>query len=258
METKPITVNSLEYDIFAEDTLSNISLSDKISINTINQYSYCIAEKDHLFKKALQGSEILLADGIGITIAVKLLNNKSIKKIAGFDVHSFLLQKLNKHGGGTFYLGSTEQTLDLIKTRSLKEFSNVKVDHYSPPYKDNFDEDDNDKIIETINAAKPDILFVGMTAPKQEKWVAENRDRLDVSIICCIGAAFDFYAGTINRPARFWSNIGLEWFIRLIKEPRRLGKRYLYYGPIFVFTILIKWLFPVNEAGTLEVNYNQL
>ncbi len=109
---------------------------------------------------------------------------------------------------------------------------------YSPPFKSAFSEDDNSIMINQINAFKPDVLFVGMTAPKQEKWAYANKSLIDVKVICAVGAVFDFYAGTVKRPGEFWINLGLEWFMRLIKEPVHMWKRYLFYGPVFVYKIL--------------------
>ncbi len=77
-----------------------------------------------------------------------------------------------------------------------------------------------------------------MTAPKQEKWTFEHKDMLDAKVICSIGAVFDFYAGTVERPSQFWINAGLEWLVRLVNEPNHMWKRYLYYGPIFIFIVL--------------------
>lgn len=95
-------------------------------------------------------------------------------------------------------------------------------------------------MINAVNDFKPDVLFIGMTAPKQEKWSYGNKEFLDSKVICSIGAVFDFYAGTVERPNKLWVNLGLEWFIRLIREPRRMWKRYLYYGPIFIWLIFVK------------------
>ena len=93
-------------------------------------------------------------------------------------------------------------------------------------------------MISAVNEFKPDVLFVGMTAPKQEKWNDENKDKLEANVICSIGAVFDFYAGTITRPGKVWIKLGLEWFIRLLKEPKRMSKRYIYYGAPFVWMII--------------------
>jgi N-acetylglucosaminyldiphosphoundecaprenol N-acetyl-beta-D-mannosaminyltransferase len=89
-----------------------------------------------------------------------------------------------------------------------------------------------------VNAFQPEVLFVGMTAPKQEKWAYQFHSALEVRITCCIGAVFDFYAGTMRRPSQLWINLGLEWFGRLISEPKRLWRRYLYYGPIFIYGMI--------------------
>ena len=94
-------------------------------------------------------------------------------------------------------------------------------------------------MIKAVNRFQPEVLFVGMTAPKQEKWSFQHKDQLNTKIICSIGAVFDFYAGTVERPSPFWINLGLEWFIRLIKEPKRMWKRYLYYGPIFIKMMVV-------------------
>ena len=101
-----------------------------------------------------------------------------------------------------------------------------------------FSEEDNAVMLMHINAFKPDVLFVGMTAPKQEKWSKDNAHQLDTKTICAIGAVFDFYAGTVKRPSQFWIRLKLEWFIRLVKEPKRMWRRYLYYGPFFLYLLL--------------------
>lgn len=230
------SINLIEYKVY-NGNLQECFATDKLLINTINQYSYCIAEKDSDFKTALQQSDILLPDGVGIVSAVRLLTGEKIKKIAGADIHQYLLEELNRKKGSCFYLGSSSTTLQKISNRLSKEYPNIKVGVFSPPFKKDFSDADNLQMKEVVNAFRPDVLFVGMTAPKQEKWSFQHKIDLDVSIICSIGAVFDFYAGTIERPSPFWINIGLEWFVRLLKEPSRMWKRYLYYGPVFIGSI---------------------
>jgi N-acetylglucosaminyldiphosphoundecaprenol N-acetyl-beta-D-mannosaminyltransferase len=227
----------IDYSIFNGD-LSQIGFTQKILINTINQYSFCIAEKDSKFKLALLRSDVLLPDGEAVVAAVRRLTGQRIRKIAGADIHLHLLQELEQKGGSCYYLGSTEATLLKIKERMAVEYPNVRVGTYSPPYKSEFLYNKQSNKVRAVNAFQPDVLFVGMTAPKQEKWVYSHRADLDAKIICCIGAVFDFYAGTVERPSPFWINLRLEWFIRLVKEPKRMWKRYLYYGPVFIKLIL--------------------
>lgn len=231
------TVGVLDYSIFNSD-LSKLSFDKKCLITTVNQYSFMVAEKDLEFKNALVKSDILLPDGVGIVAAAKMLNGETVKKIAGADIHQHLLQKMNKEGGSCFYLGASETTLTAIKKRLAKEYPKIKVGSYSPPFKAEFSDEDNKAMIAAVNAFRPDVLFVGMTAPKQEKWSYKFKDQLDAQIICAIGAVFDFYAETVTRPSQFWINLGLEWAVRLAKEPKRMAKRYLYYGPAFVYELL--------------------
>lgn len=231
------TVGLLDYSIL-NCSLKDLKFDSKCLVNTINQYSYVAAQKDDDFRKALVESDVLLADGIGIVAALKLLKGKSVKKIAGADLHQYLLEKLNKEGGRCFYLGSKQSTLNAIRERLNREYPNVKVGLYSPPFKPQFTDEENAEMIQTVNAFKPNVLFVGMTAPKQEKWSHLHKEQLDTNIICPIGAVFDFYAETIKRPSQFWINMGLEWFVRLVKEPKRMSKRYLYYGPVFGYELL--------------------
>lgn len=237
MIEKLADVSFLDYSIYTSP-LNQIDFDRKILINTINQYSFCIAEQHQAFKNALLGSDVLLPDGMAVVAAVRLLTGKKIKKIAGADIHLHLLQELDKKGGSCFYLGSSENTLSKIKERLAIEFPNIRVGTYSPPYKAEFPHDKKSKKVEAVNAFKPDVLFVGMTAPKQEKWAYSHKEYLDTKIICSIGAVFDFYAGTVERPSPFWVNLRLEWFIRLIKEPKRMWRRYLYYGPVFIWLVL--------------------
>ena len=231
--TKFLTLTCMGYAVFI-DNLSSVFSKNKMVINTINQYSYCMAEKDPQFKKALQASDVLLPDGVGIVVAAKWLMGKTIKKIAGADVHAFLLHRLNEQHGSCFYMGASKATLQKIEQRIAKEYPNIKVGSYSPPFKKEFTPKENAEIIAAVNAFQPDVLFVGMTAPKQEKWSLEHKDVLAVKgPICAIGAVFDFYAGTVTRPSSVWQNLGLEWLGRLLKEPKRMWKRYIYYGMVF-------------------------
>lgn len=229
----------IDYSVYSGD-LDELNLDRKTLINTINQYSFCIAEKDPAFKKALQASDVLLPDGMGIVAAVRLLNGQKIKKIAGADIHLHLLKELNKKSGTCFYMGSSEKTLSKIKKRVAREFPNITVGFYSPPYKPEFSAEENQQILNAVNTFAPEVLFVGMTAPKQEKWAFANKEELNTKVICTIGAVFDFYAGTVERPTDFWINLNLEWFIRLLKEPKRMWRRYIYYGPVFIYSIVGK------------------
>jgi len=219
----------------------------QILINTLNAYSYVVAEKDQAFKNALNNSGILIADGFPVVLAARILKGKKIRKIAGNDIFHHYLNLLNKYSGSCFFLGSNTETLEKIDARLKKEFPEIRGGFYSPPYKPVFNEEDNARMTSAVNNFKPDVLFVGMTAPKQEKWAFENSEKLNTKVICSIGAVFDFYASTVKRPSQFWINLKLEWFIRFVKEPRRLWKRYFIYSPGF-FGYLILYLLRIRKG----------
>lgn len=220
-----------------------LPIEKKVIINTINPHSYCVSKKDEDFRQALKKSDILLPDGVGIVWAARFLRNRKIGKIAGFDIFLYLMKEMNDSGRTCFFLGASEKTLQLIKERAKKDFPNVKVLSFSPPYKKEFSESDSNIMIEHINRCQPYTVFVGMTAPKQEKWVDQNREYLDANVICSIGAVFDFYAGTVKRPGAFWIKMGLEWLPRFLKEPRRLARRNLISTPTFIVEVLYFKLF---------------
>lgn len=225
-----------DFDVTTDFVLTDFP--DKtLIVNTINAYSWTMTDRFPDFKEALQRSDVLLPDGIGIVYAARLLEGRKIKKIAGADLHQLLLELLNKNNGRCFYLGASLDTLDLITKRLSKEYPDIIVDTYSPPFKKQFSDTDNQKIYDAINQFKPDVVFVGMTAPKQETWIYHNYKSIDTKIICGIGAVFDFYAETKKRPPRWMVNSGFEWLGRLLTDPRRLWKRYLIYNGVFVYKI---------------------
>ena len=137
------------------------------------------------------------------------------------------------------FMGSSERVLEKIKKRAEVDYPNLEIVTYSPPYKPEFSEEDNQAIINAINDANPDLLWIGMTAPKQEKWVWQHWQELNINChVGTIGAVFDFYAGTARRAPRWWQEHGLEWLYRLIKEPRRMWRRYVIGNPLFIWNVL--------------------
>jgi len=212
--------------------------ADKILISCLNANSFNIIQKDKLFQSALQKSHIILPDGIAIVFASRFLTGTKLKKISGHELFFHEMEQLNKTKGKGFFLGSCESTNSLIRKAAAKEYPNIVTDSYSPPFKQEFNHEDNQRMINAVNTFNPDVLFIGMTQPKQEKWAAVHFDNLHTKRICCIGAVFDFYAGTKKRAPEWLINIGLEWFYRLIKEPKRLWKRYIFGNPKFIAFIL--------------------
>ena len=230
-------------DIKIINTQNNLEIlpNKKLLINTINAHSYNTALKDSLFAEALTKGDVLIPDGASIVMACKWLKAKSQPKerIAGWDLFVYEMEKLNARGGKCFFMGSSEKVLALIKTKAAEVYPNITVETYSPPYKPKFTDEDNRAIIDAINIAKPDLLWIGMTAPKQEKWAYMHWNELDINCHCgTIGAVFDFFAGTVERAPKWWQEHSLEWLYRLIKEPKRMWRRYIIGNTLFIINII--------------------
>ena len=212
----------------------------KVLINTINAHSFNVAQKDGLFADALSNGDYLIPDGASILMACKWLKTKSQpqERIAGWDLFVIEMEKLNAKGGKCFFMGSSNKVLALIKEQAAVDYPNIIVETYSPPYKSEFSGEDNKTIISAINKANPDLLWIGMTAPKQEKWTYSHWDELNINChVGTIGAVFDFYAGTAKRAPKWWQEHSLEWLYRLCIEPKRMWRRYLIGNPLFVYNI---------------------
>lgn len=217
----------------------------KLLINTINAHSYNTARKDELFAEALTNGDVLIPDGVSIVKACRWIKAKSQPKerIAGWDLFSFEMENLERKQCGmlntVMFMGSSEKVLDLIVKRAAEVYPHLKIVTYSPPYKPEFSEEDNKAIVEAINAADPDLLWIGMTAPKQEKWTYSHWNELNIHChVGTIGAVFDFFGGTVERAPMWWQRHGLEWLYRLLKEPKRMWRRYIIGNTLFLWNML--------------------
>ena len=213
----------------------------KFLVDTVNAHSFVVAQKDAAFADALRNADALLPDGISIVKACRWLGTKNapVEKIAGADLFAYEMGKLEKKGGTCFFLGSSPETLARIVERAASVYPHVRIVTYSPPYKPAFSPEDNRAMLEAVHAADPDLLWVGMTAPKQEKWLDEHWSELQIhGHAGAIGAVFDFFAGTVERAPQKWIDLGLEWLYRLLKEPRRTWRRYLINNPKFLRLVL--------------------
>lgn len=219
----------------------------KILINCLNAYSYNVAQKDSLFAESLIRGDYLIPDGAGIVMACKWLKAKSQpqRRIAGWDLFAYEMQRLDGKSkkeevkSKVMFIGSSEKVLALIRERAKLDFPHIEVETYSPPYKKVFSDEDNQAIIKVINDTNPDLLWIGMTAPRQEKWIYTHWDNLNIQChVGTIGAVFDFYAGTAKRAPIWWQEHSLEWLFRLLMEPSRMWRRYLIGNPIFLWNVI--------------------
>ena len=202
-----------------KESLDCVPMDSKFVINTISPNSYGISVKDPDMNDALKGADYLVLDGVYFGWLPWFRDGKKAKRITGWDCFMYYANKLNAISGKMFLLGSTDQTLSLMKDNMAKDFPNVLVESYSPPYKPVFSDEDNHKMYKAINDFAPDVLVIGMTAPKQEKWAYQNKPYCNFHVSIAVGNVFDWYAGNTKRPSIFWQKIGMEWLIRIFYRP---------------------------------------
>ena len=154
------------------------------------------------------------------------------------------MAEANKRNWKVYFLGSSDQTLKKITDRVKKEYPVVVTGTYSPPFKPEFSEEDNTTMVNAVNAFKPDVLFIGLTAPKQEKWAYRHYNRVNARIVCTIGNVFDWYAGNSKRPAKIWIDLRLEWLVRIFLRPeifrRNTGNQMKFLRDLFLHITHIK------------------
>lgn len=236
-----------------EDSRQAMDLSGKqVVFACANPHSLVVARTDRLFARALRKSSHLVADGVGISALAWLIGADVGARITGGDYFMAVMGLLQQRGGGrVVFFGSTRMVLDKVVMRAARDFPLVEVcGLISPPF-GSWSREQNALFVREINAARSDVLWVGMTAPKQEKWVEANRAALDVPVVGSIGAVFDFYAGTHPRAPKFLRQAGLEWAYRLVREPRRMWKRNFVSSPLFVMHSIWAHIFGMPEKGVL-------
>lgn len=234
-------VNTFSVDECVNGIFQSFRKGKRTWLACFNPHSYAVALEDKVFCRALKTVDWLIPDGVGVVWASRLFGGKIKERVTGSDVFAGLNKRMNETGSmRVFFLGSDEATLAAIKQRMANDYQHIKVAGvYSPPFKDVFSNEEISEMVKAVNAASPDVLWVGMSAPKQEKFILENRARLNVKFVAAVGAVFDFYAGNVRRDKDSWFvNHGLEWLPRLLQEPKRLWRRMFVSAPVFMWHVI--------------------
>jgi len=226
------TVEVLGYDVF-NDVLDSIAIDKPTRvIATISPNSYGIASGNAEFRAALRDADYLVLDGAYFGLGGLLLKGERIRINNGPAVFRNLMERMDRAGGRVFFLGSSEATLARIRERAARDYPRIAVGSFSPPYLPQFSESDVQRMLDAITSFRPDVVFVGMTAPKQEIWAFRNGRKTDAALVASIGAVFDWYAGNEREIAPIWWRFRLAWLIRTIRRPEIL-RRYPAIGIFF-------------------------
>jgi N-acetylglucosaminyldiphosphoundecaprenol N-acetyl-beta-D-mannosaminyltransferase len=203
-----------------------------------NVHVVVTARKDAALREAVNSADIASPDSKPMEFVARIKGLKDFRRCAGPDMMLALLAESERKGYKNYFYGSTQETLDLLRTRMAEKYPKLNiVKMYSPPFRSLSDEEDR-ALMDEINGLSPDLIWVGLGAPKQEKWMLAQKEKLHRGVMLGVGAAFDFHAHRIKRAPDWMQRIGLEWFYRLLSEPRRLFMRYFVTNSLFLWYLL--------------------
>ncbi|MGN0329627.1 MAG: WecB/TagA/CpsF family glycosyltransferase [Kineothrix sp.] len=202
-----------------------------------NVHTTVMAYNDASYRNVQNSAVMAVPDGKPLSLICRIRGYKNAQRVAGPDLMPTILGLSEKRGYRHYFYGSTEQTLESLERNLRAQYPGLQiVGTYSPPFRKLTEEEDL-RIIEQVNAARPDFVWVGLGAPKQERWMYEHRGRIN-AVMLGVGAAFDFHAGTAKRAPKWMQECYMEWLYRLIQDPRRLLKRYVRSNAQFIWLIL--------------------
>jgi N-acetylglucosaminyldiphosphoundecaprenol N-acetyl-beta-D-mannosaminyltransferase len=230
---------SLQETIQLFDTWIESGAKKRVCVTPVNCVVWA-AKNPHL-QELYNSADLTLCDGVPLIWASAFLRKGKLKgRVTGLDLLPQYMAHAAEKGYTHFLLGAKEGVGETLKKSTEEKYPAIKITGvYSPPFAEEFSEEENEKMIRMINEVKPDILWVSLTAPKQDYWIAQHLNRLEVSIAIGVGGAFEVAAGLIPRAPIWMQKNGLEWLYRLYREPRRLYRRYIIEAPAF-FPLIIR------------------
>ena len=219
-----------------EKWIGEKNFGNYICISNMNDIAY--GYKDEQIKKATNAASLSVPDGMSLVFLARLKGFDIKERVYGADLMQGFFKMAVQKGYRNYFYGGSEEALKGLTANVKKQFPQLKIaGFYSPPFRP-LDKKEKGEIIDKINEVSPDVLWVGLGCPKQQLWMSEHRGRLKVPVMVGVGAAFDFLSGNKKQAPKWMRNNGLEWLFRLVKEPKRLWKRYLIGNTIFVWLVL--------------------
>jgi N-acetylglucosaminyldiphosphoundecaprenol N-acetyl-beta-D-mannosaminyltransferase len=237
----PVAMTDYEQTMDVMDGL--IARDERGWVCAVAVHAVMVAQRDPEMRRALIDSALTVPDGMPLVWAANMLGEDLQNRVYGPELMARYSDRCAETGHRVWLYGGRDQgSLVQLALNLRKRHPGINiVGGYSPPFRP-MTAGEEEALVEQINEARPDVLWVGIGVPKQEKWMARMRERLDVPVMCAVGAAFDFHAGRISQAPSWMQERGLEWIYRIAQEPRRLLPRYLYFNPRFVLAFARQYL----------------
>lgn len=210
----------------------------RATVLNVNAHCLNLTYRDAALRRFFGEADIVFCDGAGVMLAARILGGRLPARITYADWLPVLSDFAERENFSMYFLGGKPGIAEKAATKLRASHPNLEISGTRHGY---FGSSENESVVRKINDASPDILIVGMGMPTQEKWLMENREKLDARVILTGGAAFDYASGELRRGPRVFTGNGFEWLARLAIEPRRLWRRYLVGNPLFVFRVMRQW-----------------
>ena len=233
-------INVGTFKEFLKEVFSISEKEDSSYVCVCNVHMLLEAKNNVEFGNILNNADLILPDGMPVAKALSWKCNTFQERVSGMDFLPLLIKECENNKKSIYFYGSTDEALDSIKKRIYSEYPSLEIKMYSPPFRLLSEKEDQDRINE-INQFNPDFVLVALGCPKQEKWMAKHKGKIN-SCMIGLGGAFPVYAGLQSRAPKWMCNNSLEWLYRLILEPRRLFGRYSLTNSLFVYYICLELL----------------
>lgn len=246
-----ILISTGSYQKFIKEMfkLSQQENSSYVCISNVHMTIEAHQDKD--FCNIVNNSNIATPDGMPLAKGLKFLYGQHQDRVAGMDLTEDLLRECEKREKSIFIYGSTDDTLTIFENKVKKDFPNLKIKTFSPPFRTLTLKEKKEHIL-MINKFNPEFVFVALGCPKQEKWMSEHKNKIN-SCMIGLGGAIEVYAGVKDRAPRWMQDYSLEWFYRFIQDPKRLWKRYLLTNSLFLMLFIIQYI----QSKIIKEDFNE-
>jgi N-acetylglucosaminyldiphosphoundecaprenol N-acetyl-beta-D-mannosaminyltransferase len=233
-----VGISVLNLQLALDEIAEAIRARRKGYISITGVHGVMEAQNDERFRKILNGSFLCTPDGMPMVWMGKIHGHKEMRRVYGPDLMLEVCAWGEKNGCRHFFYGGAPGVAEQLAEKLKARFPKMEVaGTFTPPFRP-LNAEEERQLAEMVRTARPDILWVGLSTPKQERFAAEYLSKLDATLIIAVGAAFDFHSGRVKQAPKWMQRSGLEWFYRLCQEPRRLAKRYFKNNPLFVLKII--------------------
>jgi N-acetylglucosaminyldiphosphoundecaprenol N-acetyl-beta-D-mannosaminyltransferase len=221
-----------------------VEMGRKTYITATSIHGIMESQDDPKIMRIHSDAGMCVPDGMPNVWIGRMLGYKNMQRVYGPDLMLEVLKRFRNKGYSHFFYGGKEGVPEILQNRLIKKFPGVKIcGTLSPPFR-HMNEREEGELSKLVEQLSPDIIWVGLSTPKQEIWMAEHIKRLNAKVMIGVGAAFDFHAGLLQQAPNWVQKIGMEWFFRMCMEPRRLSRRYLKNIPRFIYKVIKQFLIP--------------